>query len=293
MVSMTKLTVYKSNKVVEAAYKLSLNEQKIILACIAKHDPRKPLTADNVFIVTAKEFADLTGVELNNAYGLLKDVADSLFSRHVVIDNPDATNPKIKKRKTRWISSIDYYADSGALSLRFAYDMLPYLSELKDKFTKYELQNIGGMTSKYGIRLYELLSQYRSIGRREIAIDWLKNHFEIADNYSIISDFKKYVIKAATDDINKNSDLLMHEPIYQKTGRKVTHVTFDFKEKPQTKKRQTTQKEKPREQAPPISNIEYFVSTLNGLRHNADLRNKIIQTIPPEIVEQVLNRVTN
>ncbi len=167
---MSNLIVYKSNKVVEAAYKLSLNEQKTILACIAKNDSRKPLSVEDKFEITAKEFAELAGVDIDRAYVALKEVADNLFNRYVVINNPDTTNPKIKRRKTRWISSIDYIPDNGALSIRFAYDMLPYLSELKEKFTKYELKNVGGMTSGYGIRLYELLSQYRSLGRREVAI---------------------------------------------------------------------------------------------------------------------------
>jgi plasmid replication initiation protein len=274
---MPNLVVYKSNKVVEAAYKLSLNEQKIILACIAKNDSRKPLSVEDKFEITAKEFAELAGIEVNNAYGMLKDVADNLFNRYVVIDNPDAANLKIKRRKTRWISSIDYIADNGALSIRFAYDMLPYLSELKEKFTRYELKNVGGMTSTYGIRLYELLSQYRSLGRREVAIDWLRSHFEIGDNYNAIGDFKKRVIVPAVDNINKHSDLTLHPPIYKKTGRNVTHIIFDFKTKSSPVKKTKTPPE-----SKPVTNLEHYAVMRARFGDNLPL-----DAIPVEIIEQL------
>ncbi|MGB4499612.1 MAG: RepB family plasmid replication initiator protein [Methylococcaceae bacterium] len=276
---MAKLTVYKSNKVVEAGFKLSLNEQKIILACVAKNDSRQPLSVDDKFTITAKEFAEITGIEINHAYLALQDVADSLFNRYVVIDNPDATNPKIKRRKTRWISSIDYITDGGAISLRFACDMLPYLSELKSQFTKYELKHVGGMTSAYGIRLYELLTQYRTMGRREIQLDWLKSHFEIADAYKSIADLRRYVIEPAIDNINKHSDLTVQSPIYEKTGRKVTSVTFDFKAK---EKPTTTKKPKPAPQPQQVDNLEHFAQMRKRFGNSLPL-----DAIPSEIVEQL------
>lgn len=278
---MTNLTVYKSNKVVEAGFKLSLNEQKIILACIAKNDSRKSLTTDDKFTITANEFSEITGIEVGHAYEALKEVADGLFNRYVVISDPDPSNPKIKQRKTRWISSIDYIPDEGTIVLRFAADMLPYLSELKANFTKYELKHIGGMTSVYGIRLYELLSQHRSFGRREISIEWLKSHFEIENSYSSIKDFKKRVIAAAVDNINKHSELFIQPPIYQKTGRNITSVVFDFKEKAPVKKTKIATGPKPKEAAP-VDNLEYF----------ADMRRRFGETlpldaIPADLVEQL------
>ena len=275
---MPNLIVYKSNKVVEAAYKLSLNEQKIILACIAKNDSRKPLSVEDRFEITAKEFSELTGIEINHAYEALQDVAKNLFNRYVIIDNPEPENKKIKKIQTRWISSISYMPDNGALSIRFAFDMLPYLSELKEKFTRYELKNVGGMTSIYGIRLYELLSQYRSLGRREVVIEWLKSHFEIEGAYKSIADFKKYVIVPAVDNINKHSDLTLHPPIYKKTGRNVTHIIFDFK----TKSSSPVKKPKGTSTSKPVTNLEHYAVMRARFGDSLPL-----DAIPVEIIEQL------
>ncbi|HCW08179.1 MAG TPA: replication initiation protein, partial [Cytophagales bacterium] len=79
---------------------------------------------------------------------------------------------------------------------------MPYLSKLEGTFTKYELKHIGNMSSIYGIRFYELLMQWKTAGKREIEINWLKKQFQIEDKYAAIKDLKKYVIDPAIKDIN-------------------------------------------------------------------------------------------
>jgi plasmid replication initiation protein len=241
------LTVYKANQVVEAGYRLSLNEQRVVLACIAQVDSKEALLVTDQFELSAKDFAKIFSVSDDRAYHALIEVAESLFNRYVIIDNPFPNRPRINRLKTRWISSIYYMADDGKICLTFAKDMLPYLSELKGQFTKYELKHIGNMTSIYGIRLYELLMQWKTTGKREIAIDWLKKQFEIDDKYAAMKDFKKYVIDPAVNDINTHSNYQVSWT-QRKTGRNVTHLTFTFAEKqpltPEKPKRVTQPKPK-------------------------------------------------
>lgn len=241
----TNLTVYKSNQVVEAGYKLSLNEQRVILACIAQVDSAKQLLTTDKFELSAKDFATLFLVSEDRAYHALVDVAESLFNRYIIIDNPFPDRPRIERLKTRWISSIYYMSAEGKICLTFAQDMLPYLSELKGQFTKYELKHIGNMTSIYGIRLYELLMQWKSTGKREIEIDWLKKRFEIEDKYTSIKDLKLKVIDPAIKDINTHSNFSVSWT-QRKTGRRVTHLTFEFAEKKPVKTK--VKKEKTKDQ---------------------------------------------
>lgn len=222
--------MYKANEVVEAGYRLSLNEQRVMLACIGQVDSTKTLSGTELFELSAKDFAILFSVSDKTAYEALHDVAETLFNRYVIISNPFPNNPKAKYLKTRWISSIVYSPDEGKISLRFAIDMLPYLSELKKTFTRYKLEHIGKMTSIYAIRLYELLAQWQSVGKREVEIDWIKKQFEIEDQYPDMCDFKKRVIDPAVKDINEHSNFSVSWT-QRKTGRKVTHFTFEFSEK--------------------------------------------------------------
>ena len=241
------LTIYKDNAVVEAGYRLSLNEQRVVLACIAQVQSKELLLITDKFELSAIDFAKLFSVSKNRAYHALIEVAESLFNRYVIIEKPFPDKPKITRLKTRWISSIYYMEDEGKITLTFAQDMLPYLSQLKGQFTKYELKHIGNMTSIYGIRLYELLMQWKTTGKREIEIDWLKKQFEIDEQYAAMKDFKKWVIDPAIKDINTHSN---YQVVWtqRKTGRQVTHLTFEFSEKqpliPEKPKRDIKLKEK-------------------------------------------------
>ena len=237
------LIVCKSNRIIEASYKLSLNEQKVILACIAQVNSTEQLLKTDEFELSAKDFAKLFDISEDRAYSELQSIAKTLYQRSVTINNPDPKRPKLKKIETRWISSIGYIPEEGKLFLCFAQKMLPYLSELQCQFTKYELRHIGNMSSIYAIRLYELLMQWKSTGKREIEIEWLKKQFEIEDQYQEMADLKKRVITPAIKDINTHSNYQVSWT-QRKTGRKVTHLTFEFSEKTEKKPTKTKSKDK-------------------------------------------------
>ncbi len=241
------LTIYKANEIIEAGYKLTLNEQRVVLACIAQVNSAEKLLVTDKFELSAKDFAQLFSISEDRAYSELQSIAKTLYQRSVTINNPDASHPKLKKIETRWISSISYIPEDGKIILRFAQDMLPYLSELKGQFTKYELKHVGNMTSLYAMRLYELLMQWKTTGKREIEIDWLKKQFQIADLYPDMCDLKKRVIDPAVKDINTHSNYQVSWT-QRKTGRRVTHLTFTFAEKqpltPEKPKKAVKPKEK-------------------------------------------------
>jgi len=225
--SIDNLVVYKSNAVIEAGYQLSLNEQRVVLAAIGLVDPRKELLVTDKFVLSAKDFCTLFDVSEKNAYKALIDVAERLFSRYVVLLKPDSDWDKLK---THWISSIHYNKSKGQIAISFAPNIIPYLCQLKGSFTRYELKHIGNMTSTYGIRLYELLMQWKNKGSREVEIEWLKRQFELDKNYDRMYDLKKYVIEPAVKDINTHSNFSVQWE-QRKTGRKVTHLIFTFAEK--------------------------------------------------------------
>jgi plasmid replication initiation protein len=142
----------------------------------------------------------------------------------------------------RWISSIKHLPDDGKVILMFAQDIFPYLSELKNTFTKYKLEHIGKMTCIYAIRLYELLAQWQSTGKREIELDWLKKQFQLDEGYDRMNNFKARVLDPAVKDINEYSNFQVSWT-QRKTGRRVTHLTFEFSEK-QPAKAKNPDKEK-------------------------------------------------
>ena len=130
----------------------------------------------------------------------------------------------------RWVQSIRVLESKSVVGLRFSKEILPFISNLSREFTKYSLSDIAGMSSAYAIRIYELLSQYRSIGKREISVENLRTMLELGKRYPLFADLKRWVIDTAVDQINEYSPLnVKYEQ--KKTGRKVTHIQFSFKEK--------------------------------------------------------------
>lgn len=235
-----KLTVCKSNRVIEAGYRLSLNEQRVVLACIGQVNSKDELLATDRFELSAKKFASLFAVTEERAYHALTEVTESLFNRYVVIDNPFPDDPSVTRLKTRWISSIRYKENTGKIVLCFANDILPYLSSLQGQFTQYDIEHVSKMTSIYAIRLYELLVQWQKTGNREVEIDWLKKRFEIESLYPDMCDFKKRVLDPAVKDINEHSNFTLTWT-QRKTGRRVTHLLFTFSEKqPEKPKKRIT-----------------------------------------------------
>lgn len=277
------LTVCKANEVIEAGYRLSLNEQRVVLACISQVNSMDELLETDEFELSAKDFAVLYGISKNRAYGELQEVAKNLYQRSLTIHNPDPKRPKLKKMETRWISSIGYMPEDGKIILRFSKDMLPFLSELKGSFTRYKLEHVGKMTSVYAMRLYELLAQWQGVGKREIELDWLKEQLQLDASYNRMNNFKARVIDPAIKDINANSNYDVSW-IQRKTGRKVTHLIFKFNEK---KPLTLSKSKKNMRSKAKVGDVK-----LENIDHFANMRKRFgdaipIGAIPSEIIEQL------
>jgi plasmid replication initiation protein len=268
------LTVYKSNSVIEASFRLSLNEQRVLLVCISKVNSMCELLESDEFELSARDFADLYGISQDRAYSELQEVSKNLYQRSLTILEPYPHRPKIQKIETRWISSISYLPEDGKIILRFAKDILPFLSLLKGQFTRYKLESVGKMKSVYGIRLYELLAQWKSCGKREIELDWLKKQLQLESGYDRMNNLKARVIEPAVADINLHSNFNVAWT-QRKTGRKITHLLFEFSEKNETKST-LPKKERITNNKKQVNNLDYF----------AEMRIKFGEKLPQNAIPE-------
>lgn len=224
--------VYKSNALIEASYRLSVYEQRIILGCIAQVRRDQALTDQQLYTVSAQQIADMTGTNLGTAYQNLRAASERLYRREVTLHAPPNGKDGAKVRLTRWVQTVEYREAEGTVALRFGTDMVPYLTQFTEQFTRYALADIARMDSAHAIRLYELLCQWRDVGEREVSIEWLRDAFQLDGKYPAIKDFKKRVIQLAVDQINEHSPLWVQWG-QRKTGRRVSHLAFTFGEKAQ------------------------------------------------------------
>jgi hypothetical protein len=220
--------VVKSNRLIEASYRLTLAEQRIILfSIVTARQTRKGLSADDFVTIQAGDYAAMFHVPLKQAYEQIKEATKTLFRRYVILYDTHQETGKPRKIEVRWLSAASYIDGAGAIQLRFATDMVPFITRLETEFTRYKLGKIANMTSAYAIRLYELLVQWGSVGEREIELGWLKKTLMLEKDYPRMFDFKKRVIDVALSQINAHSDLTA-QYTQRKTGRIVTHLIFTF-----------------------------------------------------------------
>lgn len=222
----TKNIVVKSNRLIEAGYKLTLQEQRIILFCITKIKPKEPLIS-KTFCISATDYAEMFGIKAKNAYKELKATINSLYNRNVKIYNRESNI----EGEFRWVQKKLYFNNDGYAEVTLTDELIPFLSELQETFTMYNIENISGMKSVYAIRMYELLKQFKIFGKRKITLDWLKERLQIEGIYSAFADLKRRVIDPSLKEINEHSDLSVSYNLDKQNSRKVREIEFIFHKK--------------------------------------------------------------
>jgi plasmid replication initiation protein len=231
--------VVKSHRLIEASYRLTLNEQRIILYAICRsREEQKGLFPDAPVVITAETFAaQFPSVEAGSVYGQLKEAMDALYDRSVTLYETDEDTGLPQVSKTRWISKASYIDGAGRIKIVFTAEVIKYITRLEKEFTSYQLEKVGNMTSAYAIRIYELLAQYKQIGSRLLNLKELRDLLQIGpDEYKLTADFMKRVLDIAVEQINKHSDLSVKYES-KKTGRAITDFAFKIKEKDNKSKR--------------------------------------------------------
>ncbi len=241
---MTKDLVVKDNALINASYNLDTTEQRLILLAIVRaREISKDVDANSTLEVHAQHYMKQFNVDRHAAYEALKNAANSLFERKFSYKAIHEATQKEKIVKSRWVSRIAYVDSAGILELVFAPDVIPLITELEQSFTSYELKQISSLTSKYAIRLYELLIQWRSVGKTPVfLVDDFRFKLGLGSNeYKIMSNFKKKVLDAALIQINEKTDIVASYEQH-KSGRNITGFSFSFR----PKKTKDDEKESPK-----------------------------------------------
>ena len=101
------------------------------------------------------------------------------------------SNGNIEQVKTRWVQSVIYAKNESYIKIKFTDEILPLVTMLEKHFTSYELQQVSSLKSVHSIRLYELLIQYRTVGKIEISLDDLRLKLGINESeYLRMDNFK-------------------------------------------------------------------------------------------------------
>ena len=218
--------VVKSNALVEARYRLSLQESQIILWLLTQIRPDDEDFKSHTLEVA--ELAKLTEVRIDGKYDELRKITKRLMQRVLEIYEPSMN----KLIQVAWLSSAEYNIKQGTVSLAFSPLLKPYLLKLKSHFTKVDIVDTLKLKSIHAIRVFELLLQYLIIGNRTITLEELRGYCGILkDEYPLYTNLKLRVIDRAKTEINTKTE---YEIDYQeiKESRKVVAIDWTIKKKP-------------------------------------------------------------
>ena len=229
---MFKQLVTKDNSLIGASYSLGVVEQRLIfLAIIEAREQKTLIEAGGLLRIYAQSYAKQFNVEKHTSYEAMKRAVEGLYEAGFAYSKIDERSGKIGHYKSRWVDKIGYIDDLGCVELVFASDVIPLITRLEARYTEYELKQVVGLQSEYAIRLYELIIQWRSIGRTsQISLVELREKLGLVDEYQRIEAFKRRVLDLAITQINEHTDITV-EYEQHKQGRIITGFTFKFKVK--------------------------------------------------------------
>ena len=212
--------VVKSNDLIQKArFQLSLQEQKVILYLISKIQPNDNELKEHEFFIT--EFCNICGIDKDNGknYKNVKNTIKTLADKSAWIKQENDSETLF-----RWINTATIKKKSGVISIKLHEKLRPYLLQLKERFTQYELLYTLAMRSQYSVRMYEILRSYEYQRYKKFEIEDLK-HILAAENYGRYPDFKRKVLDIAIREINDLSDLTVTYKII-KEGRRYAKIEF-------------------------------------------------------------------
>lgn len=224
--------VVKGNELIQKnRFELSLTEQKTVAYICSMIQPMQKSESgfQLEYDFNIREYCKICDIAYDSGknYTFVKDTLKKLRDKSMWLTLPDGSETTVG-----WLAKATTNKKSGIAHIKLDEDMVPYLFDLKQKFTQYQLYNVLGMKSAFSVRIYELMKSYSFRHTIIFELNELKELLmvEHVKSYVNYKDFRVKVLEKAQTEINELTDInIEFEPI--KTGRKVTSIKFIIEEK--------------------------------------------------------------
>ncbi|MCD7815311.1 MAG: replication initiation protein [Bacteroides sp.] len=216
------------NSVTRRKYELSALEQKALGFIVSMIKPPKDCTSKPEYRYTfdIRLFCMVCGIDYENG----KNYENVKSALQRLSDNSFWINENGDEVLMRWVDTVRITKKSGKVSIRISDEIMPYLWNLQEKFTEYDLYQILALKSAYSIAFYELLKCNAFKKKVSFIIDELRKYLSIEEKYKEFKDLRRYVIEPSIKEINTYTDLtITWEGIRQ--GRSYIALSFTIVQK--------------------------------------------------------------
>jgi hypothetical protein len=212
--------IKKDNRLIEANYKITTNQWRVIISLLGKIRTDDQDFED--YTVNLAELAELFGATKSRSF-----YAEVQQATRDLMDTTIDISIGKRRRYTHFVSFVEYIEGEASILIRFDKALKPYLLNLKNNFTTYELAAVVNFKTSYGIRFYEFLKMRQNMGKGgqffiQYSLLELKEKLGISpDEYRYTKDLRVRVIEPALKEIDEYSDLQIIQTDYLKKGRAI------------------------------------------------------------------------
>jgi plasmid replication initiation protein len=213
-----------SNSLVESSYKMSVPAKRVMLLLLSKIHPAQQDVTTKITI-QARDYSEKTGLSFAQSYRDIKNGCRELMKTIITMKDLEAKTTE----ECVVVSWMKHHENEGWLEATFSLWIMPHIHRMtRLGYTTIAVNEAIKFKSFNTIRLYEILMQWDSTGKRFISIEDLRHAFQIPPkSYAAFRDFRVKVIDPSVKEINeKTSWEITWEAI--KTGKKITSVRFLF-----------------------------------------------------------------
>lgn len=220
-----------ANEFINAQFRLDLLEFRAYLAITSSYNTKEKPESFYFLTFKGSELAKNIGIGVERGYfHELEKILTNLSQRIIKIQiRNDEDEEKEKWIKGHFVSSIEAKGD-GQVEVVMDPKLMKYFFNIQNQYTFLEIQTLLSFTSIYAIRIYNLLKQFPNSSKRVFKLDELREMLMLQNKYANFTDFKRYVLDIAVQNINDVSTMQVKYTTNARKGVKATHVTFYYKE---------------------------------------------------------------
>lgn len=233
--------VVQHNALVNARFDLTTVEMRLFMAMLSRIG-----RDDEEFremLVPLTEVVALSGRRPSvKDYQQVEAMCDQLVSRVLRIERPTGESGGGGRRRGRkdgkgatpdfdllpLMAYAKYRGAEGALRVRFNDEVMPYLLQLHQNFTKAQVVQLLKLKSPHSYRIYWLLKEYGAFGSRTLGVDELKSILSLEGQYKQFPLFRLRVLDKAQQELSQTDLPFVYELLRNGGAKRVTHIKFTF-----------------------------------------------------------------
>lgn len=213
------------NAITSARYDYSACQMDIffyLLSCLKRDD-----NPDQEYTIYIKDVEAITGRQWN--YQQLREATADMGARMFEVETE-------QRYQQLWMfQKVDYIKGKGCLQIQLAQPIRPYIFNLKENFTSYQLHSALKLSSKYAKRIYQIVSQWKDKeSTRTYTLDELKCMLYLKDPkgkepelFQNISQLKARVLDTAVRQVSEHTDLRI-DYVLIKRGKAYESIRFSI-----------------------------------------------------------------